>query len=243
MGRSPCCSKVGLNRGAWTAIEDKILTDYIKAHGEGKWRNIPKAAGLKRCGKSCRLRWMNYLRPDIKRGNFAKDEEDLIIRLHKLLGNRWALIAGRLPGRTDNEIKNYWNTKLSKKLQANNDQKAVCPGDIQAKAKGCSQNKSEKHETEAADNEAPLMGAVQSECSYGSNKEENSSGIEYMVDFDVGETSLSLLEFLDANFNKLGDFCDIYESDQAKLPFIQANMESDVGSLDPFLESSEQWMI
>ncbi|XP_071722392.1 transcription factor MYB1-like [Rutidosis leptorrhynchoides] len=117
MGRSPCCSKEGLNRGAWTALEDKILSAYIKAHGEGKWRNLPKRAGLKRCGKSCRLRWLNYLRPDIKRGNISPDEEELIIRLHNLLGNRWSLIAGRLPGRTDNEIKNYWNTNLGKKIK------------------------------------------------------------------------------------------------------------------------------
>ncbi|KAF8040619.1 hypothetical protein BT93_B2747 [Corymbia citriodora subsp. variegata] len=118
MGRSPCCSKEeGLNRGAWTADEDKILKDYIKGHGEGKWRNIPKRAGLKRCGKSCRLRWLNYLRPDIKRGNITSDEEDLIIRLHRLLGNRWSLIAGRIPGRTDNEIKNYWNSNLAKREQ------------------------------------------------------------------------------------------------------------------------------
>ncbi|GLT98775.1 hypothetical protein SLE2022_162580 [Rubroshorea leprosula] len=116
MGRSPCCSKEGLNRGAWTAHEDQILTDYIKAHGEGRWKNLPQRAGLKRCGKSCRLRWLNYLRPDIKRGNISPDEEELIIRLHKLLGNRWSLIAGRLPGRTDNEIKNYWNTNLCKRL-------------------------------------------------------------------------------------------------------------------------------
>ncbi|KAF5748437.1 putative GHMYB10 [Tripterygium wilfordii] len=121
MGRSPCCSKEGLNKGAWTAIEDKILSDYIKLHGEGKWRNLPKNAGLKRCGKSCRLRWLNYLRPDIKRGNISPDEEELIIRLHKLLGNRWSLIAGRLPGRTDNEIKNYWNTILGKKLAKDDD--------------------------------------------------------------------------------------------------------------------------
>lgn len=73
--------------------------------------------GLLRCGKSCRLRWMNYLRPGIKRGNFSQDEEDLIIRLHSLLGNRWSLIAGRLSGRTDNEIKNYWNTHVIKKLK------------------------------------------------------------------------------------------------------------------------------
>ncbi|KAJ7951532.1 MYB transcription factor [Quillaja saponaria] len=121
MGRNPCCSKdEDLNRGAWTAMEDKLLTDYVKTHGEGKWRSLTKRAGLKRCGKSCRLRWLNYLRPDIKRGNITHDEEELIIRLHKLLGNRWSLIAGRLPGRTDNEIKNYWNTNLRRRLQKNN---------------------------------------------------------------------------------------------------------------------------
>ncbi|KAL5792204.1 hypothetical protein ACOSP7_000798 [Xanthoceras sorbifolium] len=118
MGRAPCCSKVGLHRGPWTPREDTLLTKYIQANGEGHWRSLPKKAGLLRCGKSCRLRWMNYLRPDIKRGNITPDEDDLIIRLHALLGNRWSLIAGRLPGRTDNEIKNYWNTHLSKRLRS-----------------------------------------------------------------------------------------------------------------------------
>ncbi|XP_062088843.1 transcription factor MYB74-like [Humulus lupulus] len=116
MGRSPCCEKEGLNRGAWSALEDKILADYINKNGPGKWRDLPKRAGLKRCGKSCRLRWLNYLRPGITRGNISTDEDDLIVRLHRLLGNRWALIAGRLPGRTDNEIKNYWNTNLRKRV-------------------------------------------------------------------------------------------------------------------------------
>ncbi|XP_015572923.1 transcription factor MYB82 [Ricinus communis] len=125
MGRSPCCSKEGLRRGTWTALEDKILTNYIQAHGEGRWRIIPKRAGLKRCGKSCRLRWLNYLRPGIKRGNISPDEEDLILRLHKLLGNRWSLIAGRLPGRTDNEIKNYWNTILCKRIQKDHQQNHI----------------------------------------------------------------------------------------------------------------------
>ncbi|XP_057773410.1 transcription repressor MYB5-like [Salvia miltiorrhiza] len=113
---APCCTKVGLKRGSWTAEEDELLSNYIKREGEGRWRTLPKKAGLLRCGKSCRLRWMNYLRPSVKRGHISADEEDLILRLHRLLGNRWSLIAGRIPGRTDNEIKNYWNTHLSKKL-------------------------------------------------------------------------------------------------------------------------------
>ncbi|XP_030526133.1 transcription factor MYB1-like [Rhodamnia argentea] len=115
MVRRPCCEKEGMKKGAWSAEEDEILINYVQIHGEGKWRSVAHNAGLKRCAKSCRLRWLNYLRPNIKRGDITKDEEELIIRLHRLLGNRWALIAGRLPGRTDNQIKNYWNTVLAKK--------------------------------------------------------------------------------------------------------------------------------
>ncbi|KAI0514214.1 myb-related protein Zm38 [Dendrobium catenatum] len=116
MGRSPCCEKAHTNKGAWTKEEDERLIAHIRTHGEGCWRSLPKAAGLLRCGKSCRLRWINYLRPDLKRGNFTDDEDELIIKLHSLLGNKWSLIAGRLPGRTDNEIKNYWNTHIRRKL-------------------------------------------------------------------------------------------------------------------------------
>lgn len=116
MGRSPCCEKEHTNKGAWTKEEDERLMNYIKANGEGCWRSLPKAAGLQRCGKSCRLRWINYLRPDLKRGNFTEEEDELIISLHSLLGNKWSLIAAKLPGRTDNEIKNYWNTHIKRKL-------------------------------------------------------------------------------------------------------------------------------
>ncbi|KAA0063091.1 hypothetical protein IC582_024702 [Cucumis melo] len=116
MGRSPCCEKQHTNKGAWTKEEDQRLINYIQIHGDGCWRSLPKAAGLLRCGKSCRLRWINYLRPDLKRGNFTAEEDQIIINLHTLLGNKWSLIAARLPGRTDNEIKNYWNTHIKRKL-------------------------------------------------------------------------------------------------------------------------------
>lgn len=110
-----------LHRGSWTPEEDRILKTYIEANGVGRWSTLPQNAGLMRRGKSCRLRWMNHLRPNVKRGHISADEEELIIRLHNLLGNRWSLIAGRVPGRTDNEVKNYWNTRLSKKLGSTGD--------------------------------------------------------------------------------------------------------------------------
>ncbi|KAJ4889463.1 Transcription factor MYB51 [Raphanus sativus] len=117
MVRTPCCrAELGLKKGAWTPEEDQKLISYVNRHGEGGWRTLPEKAGLKRCGKSCRLRWANYLRPDIKRGEFTEDEERSIISLHALHGNKWAAIARGLPGRTDNEIKNYWNTHIKKRL-------------------------------------------------------------------------------------------------------------------------------
>ncbi|XP_057781422.1 transcription factor MYB4-like [Salvia miltiorrhiza] len=117
MVRAPCCEKMGLKKGPWSPEEDQILVSYIQKHGHGNWRALPKQSGLLRCGKSCRLRWINYLRPDIKRGNFTKEEEEAVINLHEMLGNRWSAIAARLPGRTDNEIKNVWHTHLKKKLK------------------------------------------------------------------------------------------------------------------------------
>ncbi|XP_054808731.1 transcription factor MYB106-like [Prosopis cineraria] len=114
---SSCCEKpAGLKKGPWTPEEDQKLMSYIQQHGHGSWSSLPAKAGLRRCGKSCRLRWINYLSPDIKRGKFSLQEDQTIIQLHALFGNRWSAIALHLPKRTDNEIKNYWNTHLKKRL-------------------------------------------------------------------------------------------------------------------------------
>ncbi|XP_019157014.1 PREDICTED: myb-related protein 306-like [Ipomoea nil] len=117
MGRPPCCDKQGVKKGPWTPEEDIMLVSFVQEHGPANWRTVPANTGLRRCSKSCRLRWTNYLRPGIKRGSFTHQEEKMIIQLQALLGNKWAAIASYLPERTDNDIKNYWNTHLKKKLR------------------------------------------------------------------------------------------------------------------------------
>ncbi|KAL4284125.1 hypothetical protein GQ457_16G031280 [Hibiscus cannabinus] len=116
MVRPPCCDKLNVKKGLWSEEEDAKILAYVSKHGTGNWTAVPKKAGLRRCGKSCRLRWTNYLRPDLKRESFTPQEEELIILLHAAIGSRWSIIAQQLPGRTDNDVKNYWNTKLKKKL-------------------------------------------------------------------------------------------------------------------------------
>ncbi|KAL8137615.1 hypothetical protein V2J09_003616 [Rumex salicifolius] len=106
-----------VRRGPWTLDEDNLLIHYTTCHGEGRWNMLAKSAGLKRTGKSCRLRWLNYLKPDIKRGNLTPQEQLLILELHSKWGNRWSKIAQHLPGRTDNEIKNYWRTRVQKQAR------------------------------------------------------------------------------------------------------------------------------
>ncbi|WOH11381.1 hypothetical protein DCAR_0830864 [Daucus carota subsp. sativus] len=203
MGRRPCCSKVGMKTGAWTAAEDKLLSDYILLHGEGGWRNLPKTAGLKRCGKSCRLRWLNYLRPDIKRGNISDDEEDLIIRLHKLLGNRWSLIAGRLPGRTDNEIKNYWNTTLRKKTHGNH---TTLASSSKAHTKQCNKKKMNKKvdkvdlfpQNVESSNVCDHVKALNCSDQFPGSADENSNHVPIdLVPADTDLGDISLTELLD----------------------------------------------
>lgn len=123
MGRHSCCYKQKLRKGLWSPEEDDKLLNYITKHGHGCWSSVPKLAGtlicllicklreqnyrsfslcdmwydilagLQRCGKSCRLRWINYLRPDLKRGPFSQQEENLIIELHAVLGNRYFMLT------------------------------------------------------------------------------------------------------------------------------------------------------
>lgn len=91
---SPC--GVVLKKGPWTSAEDDILIDYVRKNGEGNWNAVQKYTGLLRCGKSCRLRWANHLRPNLKKGAFTAEEERMIAELHAKMGNKWARMAAHV---------------------------------------------------------------------------------------------------------------------------------------------------
>ncbi|KAF0893693.1 hypothetical protein E2562_029373 [Oryza meyeriana var. granulata] len=118
MGCKACQKpKVHYRKGLWSPEEDQKLRDYILRYGHGCWSAVPVKAGLQRNGKSCRLRWINYLRPGLKHGMFSREEEETVMNLHATMGNKWSQIARHLPGRTDNEVKNYWNSYLKKRVE------------------------------------------------------------------------------------------------------------------------------
>ncbi|CAB81832.1 myb protein-like [Arabidopsis thaliana] len=104
--------KEEIKKGPWKAEEDEVLINHVKRYGPRDWSSIRSKGLLQRTGKSCRLRWVNKLRPNLKNGcKFSADEERTVIELQSEFGNKWARIATYLPGRTDNDVKNFWSSR------------------------------------------------------------------------------------------------------------------------------------
>ncbi|XP_078160004.1 transcription factor MYB20-like [Carex rostrata] len=215
MGRQPCCAKVGLKKGPWSPDEDKRLLEFLLNNPLCCWRLVPKLAGLLRCGKSCRLRWLNYLRPDLKRGLLSESEEKLVIDLHAQFGNRWSKIAAQLPGRTDNEIKNLWNTHIKKKLAKMGidpiTHKPVSPsenasGDYREEGEGEEEEEEEKTPTVSlcSDSEKSLVSSSVSSSACSSNSASLMSKDEAIevptIDWDEPMWLLEMDEFKNFEF-------------------------------------------
>ncbi|KAF3619399.1 transcription factor MYB61 [Capsicum chacoense] len=201
MGRHSCCYKQKLRKGLWSPEEDEKLIKHITKFGHGCWSSVPKLAGLQRCGKSCRLRWINYLRPDLKRGTFSQDEENLIIELHAVLGNKWSQIAARLPGRTDNEIKNLWNSSIKKKLRQRgidpNTHKPLSEVESEEKASANSNNKNNDKVSESSNNEFNFVEAH--ENGFSTEKGINNMERYPLIDHQANNIAPPTHEFFTAN--------------------------------------------
>ncbi|CAH1414555.1 unnamed protein product [Lactuca virosa] len=253
MAKAPRFNKNGVKKGAWSEDEDNKLRAYIQRYGHWNWRLLPQFAGLSRSGKSCRLRWMNYLRPNIKHGNFTKEEEDIILELHNKLGNKWSEMAAYLPGRSDNEIKNRWHTHLKKRTQIGQTV-LECehvgnqePNHVNTKENPIKNSELElQHDLEILLTESPLSSSSSSLSSYLFNGSDSAATtevtpqlVDYKRNFWTEPFSLdidSILSSSDDNFFSPSNlFYPGSSEDMIMDEFLWSSLDSYIEYNDPFI--------
>ncbi|CAK8569810.1 unnamed protein product [Lathyrus sativus] len=226
MGRAPCCDKEKVKRGPWSPDEDAKLKSYVEIHGTVEnWISLPQKADLKRCGKSCRLRWMNYLRPNIKHGGFTEEEDTTICTLYNQIGSRWSVIASKLHGRTDNDVKNYWNTKLKKKILA---------GKINLKSLSGNDNTTPPITSLPQNSPLPIMLENNLDASYEFKNGETNIGFDQIVENNIVASEIGTSN--NNVVNPMVSMCEDSSSIAMNDNFVSIQDQAAYESMDPLLD-------